>query len=102
MNNLKTMDLKSGKYLYKITYKPTPGLPRVFLNKKTRTVSPRIRTTNTLYFDYRDQIVKEIIYPKNLWYTEIDVNDTVEKYIQDCIEFIPDWVKIEIKNLDEN
>lgn len=95
-----SITLNSGKYLYTITYKKKSGLPRNFtferLVKKFST--EKIRTTHRIYFDHRDQIVKEIIYPKDLWFTEVLEDDPVERYLSDCIEFIPDWEKIEIKN----
>ena len=98
---LKTIDLNSGKYVYRVTYKQRSGLPQFSFNERKR-VSPKIRITNRLYYDHRDEIVKEIVYPKDLWYTDVIDNDPVEKYTNDIMEFMPDWVKIEIKNLNEN
>jgi len=91
---MNTIRLNSGKYIYFVTYKKNVNLK---LPVK-RFISEKIRTTNTIYFDHRDKIVKEIIYPQDLWFTEVLEDDSVETYLNDCIEFIPDWVKIEIKN----
>ena len=96
---MNTIRLNSGKYLYFVTYKKKSGLPRNnFELPVNRFISEKIRTTNRTYFDHRDQLVKEIIYPQDLWFTEVLEHDPVETYLNDCIEFIPDWVKIEIKN----
>ena len=92
----KKLSLKSGKYVYDITYKKTSGLPN--LNLKKRRIFPKVRTTQRNYFDHHDNIIKEINYPKDLWYTLVLENDPVEIYLQDITELYPNWVKIDIKN----
>ena len=92
-----SITLNSGKYIYTITYRKKPG--KVNLEKPVKKFSSaKIRTTHRIYFDHRERILKEIIYPKDLWFTEVLEDDPVEQYLSDCIEFIPDWEKIEIKN----
>jgi hypothetical protein len=92
-----SISLNSGKYIYTITYKKKPG--NVTFERPVKNFSmAKIRTTHRIYFDHRDKVVKEIIYPKDLWFTEVLEDDPVERYLSDCIDFIPDWEKIEIKN----
>jgi len=93
--------LNSGKYLYEVTYNVKPGLPKTSFNPIKR-VSPRIRTTQRYYMDHRDEIIKEINYPKDLWYSQVVEDDPVEEYIYDIMQYIPDWVKIDIKNNEDN
>ena len=84
----------SGNYTYKVTYNLKPGLPKC---KSQYRELPKIRKSHYIYFDKHDNLFKEIVYPKELHYTEITVDDPVEHYI-DCIrDFVPDWTKIEIE-----
>ena len=87
--------LKSGKYIYDITYIKRGGLPRTGLTKIKKITS---RKNIRYFFDKRDDLIKLIIYPEELWTNEISFYDPVEKYINEIIDFIPDFKKIEIKN----
>ena len=92
-----SITLNSGKYTYTITYRKKPS--NLNFEKGVKKFSgAKIRTTHRIYFDHRERIVKEIIYPKDLWFTDVLEDDPVERYLSDCIDFIPDWEKIEIKN----
>jgi len=93
--------LNSGKYLYEVTYNVRPGLPRTSFNPVKRS-NLKVRTTNRLYVDHRDEMIKYISYPKDLWYSEVVEDDPVEEYIYDIMQYIPDWVKIDIKNNEDN
>jgi hypothetical protein len=95
MNNL---SLKSGKWTYNVTYRKTSGLPKLAPFERLKKVVPKIRTTNRIYFDKRDEVIKEINYPEELWFSEVVENDPVEQYIYHIMELYPNWVKIDIKN----
>ena len=55
------------------------------------------RKDKRYYFD--KNIMKEIIYPEELHFTEVLPDDPVENYINDCILYFPDLLKIEIKKI---
>lgn len=94
---MNTLSLKSGKWIYNVSYKKTGGLPKLQFERLKKVV-PKIRTTQRIYVDYHDKIVKEINYPKELWFSEVLENDPVEQYIYEIMELYPNWLKIDIKN----
>ena len=97
MNSIGTLRLKTGKYVYNISYKKKAGLPAPnFTSFKKYDI--KVRKPTTVYYDYRDSIFKEVVYPQNLWYSVVYTEDELEKNINEYIEFIPDWIKIEIEN----
>ena len=96
--------LNSGKYLYEVTYQIKPVLPKTSFNgfNGVGRITPRLRTTKRYYIDHCDEIIKEITYPKDLWYSKVVEDDPVEEYIHGIMQYIPDWVKIDIKNKEDN
>ena len=90
---MNTINYKSGKYTYRVTYRFVSGLPKYSLNGR---MIPKIRPPRSIYFDINDDIFKEIVYPEELHHTEILQNDQVEEYINSLVGFIPYWTKIEI------
>ena len=95
---MNTIFLNSGKYLYKITHKQKGGLPR---HNDVKRRYPIIRKTSYVFFDKRDDILKEIIYPEELHNTEANKDDPVESYVDSIITYMPDWTNIEIIPLDK-
>lgn len=94
---MNTLYLKSGNYMYKISYNPKGGLPKY---REARRIIPKIRSPTSIYFDKHDDMFKEIVYPETLHYTEVISDDPVERYIQSIIDFMPEWTKIEVEPLD--
>jgi len=84
-------------YIYKIRYKPTDIAPRCKYPKIT--VTQRIRTPNVIRMNYKENIVKEIIYPKELWFTLVEEDDLMEQKIIEIQELFPDWNEIEIEKI---
>jgi hypothetical protein len=91
----KVVSFRSGKYVYNVTYKPQGGLPAYIPVKKDLL---KLRSDTRMYFDKRDDTYKEIVYPEELWFTNVLPNDPVEEYIHTAIEMIPNWTRIEITN----
>lgn len=95
---MNTIYLNSGKYCYKITHKSKGGLSN---HNETKRRYPILRRPSFVYFDKRDDIFKEIVYPVELHNTEANIDDPVESYVDSIIMYIPEWTKIEIMPLEE-
>ena len=86
------------RYIYNVKIKqnglgPTP--PHCKWPKET--VSQRIRTQNTIIKD--DKITRQVLYPKELCYTEVEPSDHVENMIIYLKDTFPDWVEIDIQKI---
>lgn len=57
------------------------------------------RPKTASFYDKYDNAFKEIVYPTELHYTEIEPNDPIDDYIHNIMELMPDWQKIEICDL---
>ena len=91
------MSITHGKYVYHVSFKKQGGLPRhVFMKKSVITKRLPSRT----YFDMRDNTVKDIVYPEELWFTEVLPDDEIEENIHTTIEYMPTWTKIVIEKVD--
>ena len=53
-----------------------------------------IRGFRTVYFDPNSGIQKEIIYPQQFWFQEIEIDDQLELDIIDIKNDWPDWYSI--------
>jgi hypothetical protein len=91
----KVVSFRSGKYIYNVTYRQKGGLPTYTPMKRDFV---KMRSDTRMYFDKRDDMYKEIVYPEELWFTNVLPGDPVEEYIHTTIEMIPNWTRIEIKN----
>lgn len=93
---MNTVCLKSGKYMYTVSYNVKGGLPKY---REVKRKIPKIRPECSIYFDKYDDTFKEIMYPKELQNIEIHENDQVETYIHSIMEFMPEWTKITVEVL---
>jgi hypothetical protein len=62
-------------------------------------ITTRIRTPVVNYINDEEEIIKSIIYPKELYYSTVVPDDPIENDIIDLTYRYPDWYKIEIKLL---
>jgi hypothetical protein len=97
MNLSNTVSFKYDKFVFHITYTRRGGLPRHKFIKKSGITK---RSPQRYYFDERDDLIKEIVYPEELWYKDVFPDDPVEKYIHTAIEYIPEWTKIVVECAD--
>ena len=49
-----------------------------------------------------NEILKRIIYPKELCYQEVEPDDIVEHMLVNIKEAIPNWIEIKIDKIDNN
>lgn len=80
-------------YLFNVKCKGFYCAPRCSLPRER--VTPRIRGPSTIWFDYNQQIIKEINYPCSLW-NKIEPDDPIENFILELTWYLPDWEKIDI------
>ena len=91
------MSLTRGNYMYHIFFNKQGGLPHhVFMKKSAITRRLPSRT----YFDMRDNTVKDIVYPPDLWFTDVLPGDEIEENIHTTIEYMPTWTRIIIEKVD--
>jgi hypothetical protein len=90
--------MKHGLYTYHISIARRGGLPAYRPMKKSNI---KKRSPTRLYHDVRDDIMKEIVYPEDLWYTDVFPDDTVEECIHNVIEYLPDWTRIVIESSEQ-
>ena len=93
----KVISFRSGRYIYRVSYRQKGGLPT---HSHLKRDILKIRSDTRLYFDKRDDTYKEIVYPEELWFTNVLPGDQVEEYIHTTIEMIPNWTRIEITSCD--
>ena len=60
------------------------------------TVSVTHRPPSRVYYNHKNEIVKQIIYPQELWYKQVFYNDPFENTIIEIKNSLPDWTLIEI------
>jgi len=88
--NIKTIQF--GKYNFRIFYKS-----KTLVCKYPReVVSERIRCPGRILFDHNNQIVREIIYPPELWFKDVYLDDPIDNFIIDLSNEY-DFTKIEIE-----
>ena len=92
------LSLKHGSYLYHVSFRKQGGLPHHVFMKKSN-ITKRLPTRT--YFDNRDNTVKDIFYPEELWFTDVLPGDEIEENIHTAIEYIPTWTKIVIEKVQE-
>ena len=84
----------SKDYVFHITHRKQFKQPACKYPREH--VIERIRTTNTIWVNNKNEIINEIIYPKQLWFTPVLLDDPVENTIIDIKNMFPNWTKIEI------
>jgi len=89
--NIRTF--KFGKFNYRITYKSKA----LSCKYPKETVIERIRCPGRIHLNNQNEIVREIIYPPELWFKEVKENDPVENVIL-RLNCIFDYSKIEINS----
>ena len=88
------------RYIYNVKIKQSGlGLTPPRCKWPKETVSQRIRTQNTIFIDENDKITRQVLYPKELCYTEVEPNDNVENMIIYLKNAFPDWVEIDIQKI---
>ena len=55
-----------------------------------------IRGYSTDYYDHNNNLLQQIVYPKELWLTPVDQYDPIEQKIEKIKKEIPDWSTIVI------
>ena len=86
--------ITNGKYTLNVSYKTPCRPPQSKIPREI--VTPKIRTPYRFWINYNDEIIHEIFYPKNLWFTSIEEDDPLEHFIIETKNMFPDWTKIEI------
>jgi hypothetical protein len=80
-------------YIFKVNYEnkvaPASRYPRI-------KVSERVRAPHRIWLNNENKVIKEVIYPRDLWFTQVKPDDPVENFIIDNCMCL-DWTKIEIK-----
>ena len=91
-----SITLTLNKFRYLISVK-TLGVPE-YCNYPREVIVPHMRSCRTVYYssDGTGKVKKEIIYPRELWYSHVDSTDPVENIILDIKNEWPNWYKIEI------
>jgi len=87
------MFIKKGTFYFNVKCKGTK--PPACKYPRER-VTEKIRTHCTIWVNERDEIIREIIYPKELWFTTVLLDDPLENDIIDIKNMFPDWSMIEI------
>jgi len=82
-------------YSFKVTCKnpcraPSCKYPREF-------VTERIRTPSRIWVDHELNLIREVVYPRELWFTDVLPDDPVENFIISLSNDFPDWDKIIIE-----
>jgi len=75
-------------YLFKIKFKPSPSFCKLPREKPVK----KIYGCSTIY--YSEDILREIIYPKELWFKYTDLE--LENKLINLKTLFPLWEKIEI------
>jgi hypothetical protein len=91
--NIKTFNWNKN-YKFIIKYKPTNNLGMCKYPKET--ISVTYRPPSRLYYNYKSEVVKKIVYPQDLWYEAVFSNDPFENAIIQIKNYLPDWTSIEI------
>ena len=96
--------LNINKFRYLISVKtlkqnkvtPYSELVPVVPEYREHIISPHTRGCRTVYYSQSGIPEKEIIYPPELWYTQVDSSDPVESTVVDIKNEWPNWYVIEI------
>jgi len=86
--------IPSKGYNYKVCYK---GLVPPYCAFPQKKIIQKIRGYSTCFYNYENQLVKQIIYPSELWFTEVSPDDPVENFIHTLTYYYPDWTTIDIE-----
>ena len=91
-----TITLNFNKYRYIISVKTIGVLE--YCNYPKEAIVPHTRGCKTVYYssDGNGKVKKEIIYPPELWYSQVDSTDPVEQTVLDIKNEWPNWYSIEI------
>jgi len=94
MKSIQFINSKNSFYSYYITCKEKTSYPRCKYPRET--VVSKLRTFSVNYINYDEEIVKCIIYPKELYFTQVLPDDIIENEIIEIGNYIPDWTRIEV------
>jgi len=97
--NVKTFNWNKN-YKFVIKYKETNNLG--ICKYPRETVSVTHRPPSRIYYNHKNEIVKQIVYPQELWYKQVFYNDPFENTIIQIKNSLPDWTLIEILKNEKN
>ena len=92
----KCLPLPMNKRVDKFKFITVRGNGINYCNYPKREIMDHIRGYSTRCYNHHEKVIKEIKYPRELWFTSVDKFDPIQQKIESIKNEYPDWIRIVI------